>query len=295
VQPEPTAGVVPIHHQIANDIRAKIISGELQPGDAVPSVRELAGKWKCAPLSARNALAVLAGEGRLSGGRGKRATVRMPLPRIRLTMAMAQEQKDLVLAPRRARAARGTIEMTADRPIESTVSTHHYEIVGASLELANEFDVKPGTELQRRQYEMTDRETGLRLTWSTSYIPLSLIAGNPDLLDERLEPWPGGHQHQLYTVGIEIDRMVRSVTAVAPSPGDRQRWGMDQGVPLLAVRTRSIDTVGRIVELSDAVYPADRTELVFSEQLQRWPDDHPAYDKKADVGSDLESSLAEKE
>ena len=197
-------------------------------------------------------------------------------------MAMAQEQKNLVLASRPLRAIRGTIEMTADRSIDTTVSTHHYEIVGAPSDLAEEFGVKPGTELQRRQYEMTDQDTGLRLTWSISYIPLALIRANPDLLDERNEPWPGGHQHQLYTVGIEIDQMVRSVTALVPSPGDRQRWGMEEGVPLLAVRTRSVDVAGRIVELSDAVYPADRTELLFTEQLQRWPADYPPYDRSAD-------------
>lgn len=279
---EPTAGVVPIHHQIANAIRAQILNGELKPGASVPSVRELCDRWKCAPLSARNALAVLAAEGRLTGGRGKRATVRIPPPRIRLTMAMSQEQKDLVLASRSARAVRGTIEMTLGRSIDTTVSTHHYEVIGASADLAMEFSLEPGTELQRRQYEMTDRETGLRLTWSTSYIPLALISGNRDLLDERLEPWPGGHQHQLYTVGIEIDQMIRSVTAIVPSPGDRQRWGMEEGVPLLAVRTRSVDVTGRVVELSDAVYPADRTELVFTEQLKRWPDDYPPYDRSAD-------------
>jgi GntR family transcriptional regulator len=283
VQPEPTLGVVPIHHQIANDLRARIVSGELKPGDTVPSVKELCEQWQCAPLSARNALGVLAAEGRLTGGRGKRATVRVPPPRIRLTMDMSREQKDLVLASRQVRAGRGTIEMTHERSINTTVSTHHYEIVGASADLATEFSVKPGTELQRRQYEMTDRATGLRLTWSTSYIPLALIASNPDLLDEHNEPWPGGHMHQLYTVGIEIDRLIRSVTAIAPSPGDRQRWGMEQGVPLLAVRTRSIDVSGRVVELSDAVYPADRTELVFDEQLKRWPEDYPRYDRSADV------------
>lgn len=282
MQSEPTAGVVPIHHQIADAIRARILSGELQPGDPVPPVRELCEEWKCAPISARNALAVLAAEGRLSAGRGKRTRVRVPPPRIRLTMAMAQEQKDLVLAPRAMRAARGTIEMTADRSIDTTVSTHHYEVVGASPELAAEFGIDPGAELQRRQYEMTDQDTGLRLTWSISYIPLALIVENPDLLDERNEPWPGGHQHQLFTVGIEIDRMVRSVTALVPSPGDRQRWGMEEGVPLLAVRTRSVDVTGRVVELSDAVYPADRTELVFEEQLKRWPDDYPRYDRSAD-------------
>ncbi len=282
VQAEPTVGVVPVHHRIANALRAQIVSGELQPGDAVPSVRELCTQWDCAPISARNALAVLAAEGRLSSGRGKRATVRVPPPRIRLTMAMAQEQKDLVLAPREVRAGRGTIEMTADRSIRTTVFTHHYEIVSASPELADEFSIEPGTELQQRHYEMSDRETGLRLTWSTSYIPFGLIAGNPDLLDETKEPWPGGHQHQLYTVSIEIDRMVRSVTAMAPSSGDRQRWGMDQGVPLLVVRTKSIDIDDRVVELSDAVYPADRTELLFEEQLKRWPQGHSTYDRSAD-------------
>ena len=279
MQPEPTAGVVPVHHQIADAIRGQILSGDLKPGDDVPSVSQLCQRWHCAPGSARSALAVLAGEGRITGGRGKRATVRMPARRIRLSIEMAQEQKNLVLRPESERAVKGAIEMTAGISIDQAVSTHHYEIIAATEELAKEFAIEAGAAVQRRAYEMTEKDSGTRLSWSVSYIPLHLIEGNPDLLDEHNEPWPGGHQHQLYTVGIEIDRMVRSVRCFEPTPGDRQRWGMEPGVPLLSVRTWSIDILNRVVEMSDAMYPADRTDLLFTEKLERWPNNYSRYDE----------------
>lgn len=115
---------------------------------------------------------------------------------------------------------------------------------------------------------MTDRESGPRVSWSLSYIPVGYIEANPALLDENNEPWPGGHQHQLYTVGIEISQFVRTVTAVQPTPGERQKWGMEPGVAMLSVRSKSVDTDDRVVELSDATYPADRTEIAFTEHLR---------------------------
>ena len=259
VQPESTAGVVPLHHQIADAIRAQIDSGQLGPGDPVPSVRELCEQWKCAPLSARSALAVLAAEGRLSAGRGKRTRVRVPQPRTRLTMTLPQERDG---RPDLASAAIRTTETAAGGPSDTTTVTHHCEVVGASPELAEEFGVAPGTELQRQWYELTDQNTGLRLACSVSYLPQAPTAATPHPLQERHQARPGSRPHPS---GIEIDKAVRSITALMPSPGDRQRWGMEEGIPLLAVRTRLVDATGRVVELFDAVYPADRTELVFPE------------------------------
>lgn len=75
------------------------------------------------------------------------------------------------------------------------------------------------------------------------HIPKFLIESNPRLLDENEEPWKGGHLHQLYTVGIEVDHFVRTLIAVEPSTGDRQKWGMESGVPLIYVRRgQSIST-----------------------------------------------------
>lgn len=273
-----TEGTVPIKYQIADSIRTAIESGELQPGDPLPTVDELSARWRCAPLMAREAIDVLKGEGLVTGGRGKRAVVRKPPKRIRLSSAVTQEQKDLVLRPESERRKRGAIEITSDIPIDDTTSSHTYSIGTADADLAEEFSVPVGTQIQRRIYEMTEREGGHRVAFSVSYIPLAIIESNPDLLDEANEPWPGGHQHQLYTVGIEIDRVVRSVIAIQPTPGDRQKWAMEPGVPLLRVRSRSVDTIGRVVELSDAAYPADRTEITFTDHLERWPADCPKYD-----------------
>lgn len=277
MQPEPTAGVVPLHHQIADVIRAQIASGELKPGDTVPSVGELCERWNCAPGSAKTALTVLKNEGLISGGRGRPATVRQPPTRIRLNIDNTQAGKDLVLRPESERRLNGAIETTAGIPIKEVVSTHRYSVIPANEELAREFSIDPGAELVRRAYEMTKRDTGRRVAWSISYIPKFLIESNPALLDDNNEPWPGGHLHQLYTVGVEVDRFVRSLIAVEPSTGDRQKWGMESGVPLIYVRSRSVDVNDRVVELSDAAYPADRTEITFVEQLNRWPANHARY------------------
>lgn len=272
MQVDRTMGVVPVHYQIADELRSQLGSGELQPGDELPTVAELAERWSCSEGVARSGLAVLRNEGRITAGRGRRATVRHAPQRTPLALddSWSRIQKDLVLRPQEERERKGAIELTAGVKIDDTSLAHQYSQILAGPELAEEFSVPVGTELLQRNYEMTDKKTGHRLSWSISYVPLELIESNPDLLDESKEPWPGGHQHQLYTVGIEIDRIVRRVIAVQPTPGERQKWGMESGVPMLSVWSKSIDVHDRAVELSHANYPADRTEIIFSAQLQRW-------------------------
>ncbi len=115
---ESTPGVVPVHHQIADDLRAKIVRGDLAPGDPVPSVNELAKQWGCSPGTARTAIRLLLGEGRISGGAGRRATVRPSMQRIRMSVDLNQRQKDLVLESAEDRAATGAIELTAGLSIK---------------------------------------------------------------------------------------------------------------------------------------------------------------------------------
>lgn len=91
------------------------------------------------------------------------------------------------------------------------------------------------------------------------------------LLDETNEPWPGGTQHQLSTVGIEVMCMLDLVTARMPTTVEGQLWGLGDGIPLLFCRRLSLDADNRVVEISDATYPADRTELQFVTPLKAWP------------------------
>ncbi|PKV97684.1 GntR family transcriptional regulator [Amycolatopsis echigonensis] len=276
-----------MHLQIADDLRERINSGALQAGEPLPPVRELQGQWNCASITVRSALTELRQEGLITAsGRGKPPVVRPQVQKhpIHLSARWTNEQKALVLRPRDERAKRGAIEMIAGIPIDEIISTHVYKDIPAGAELAAEFSIQDTDVLQQRTYEMKDPKSGHRIAFSVSYIPLDLISSNPELLDDANEPWPGGHQHQLYTVGIELGRIERTVTAAEPSSIDREKWGMDVGTPLLKVRSRSIDVQDRVVELSDAVYPADRTKIEVSEQLTPWPAGYPKYNHEQEHG-----------
>lgn len=266
----PASGRVPRVHQIADAIRESIDSGALGPGDQVPTIAQIRERWTVAQATAQEALAILKREGLITGGRGVPATVRVPPKRVRVNDGMRQVLKDAVRSPASERAKIGKSELATGTPLPHTRFHAEYEVVPAGSELASEFSVAPGTSLLQRTYETVDSGTGFLLLWSKSWIPVPIIESNPDLLNVENEPWPGGHLHQLYTVGIEVDHFRNSVIAVAASANDRDRWGIDQGVPLLKIRSKSIDIDGRTVEISSSVYPGDRTEIAWTESLRRW-------------------------
>ncbi|MEB3369542.1 GntR family transcriptional regulator [Saccharopolyspora mangrovi] len=271
--PPETSGFVPVRDRIADQLRSAIQSGELKPGDALPSLSVISSEWDVAKATAEAALALLRDEGLVvPGGRGKPATVQAPKKRhnIYLSDGWTQQQKELVLRPEAERRETGAIELTAGISIDETDSRATYTEVEADAEQAEILGVEPGTPLIQRVYEMVHNQTGLRVSWSVSYIPKALIEGNPALLDAKNEPWPGGHQHQLYTVGIELARFTRTVFSVQPTPSERAAWGMNPGTPMLHVLSRSIDTQDRVAEYSEARYPADTTELTITEELKPW-------------------------
>jgi GntR family transcriptional regulator len=248
----------------------RIEGGELAAGDSLPTLRELCSRWHCSPNSARGAVALLRKQGLISGGRGKAPVVRLPPPRITRSSDRHQAEKDLALLDETRRKAVGEAETNMGVPLDECSFRADYDTIRATDDLAEAFDLKPRTELLRRVYETTDPLSGRRHSRSVSYLPLALISANKALLDPANEPWPGGTQHQLFTVDIEIIRMIDLVTSVMPTTVDVQAWRLDDGVPLLRVRRISIDTDVRVVEISDAEYPADRTELRFTTPLRKW-------------------------
>ena len=61
----------PIYEQIKNQIRAAILSGELQPGEALPSLRKLAKELRISVLTVTRAYNELADEGLVANMQGK--------------------------------------------------------------------------------------------------------------------------------------------------------------------------------------------------------------------------------
>lgn len=59
-----------LYQEIAESIRRRIAAGELQPGDRLPAVREMAEQWNCTPGTVNRAYLELAEQGLVSGHRG---------------------------------------------------------------------------------------------------------------------------------------------------------------------------------------------------------------------------------
>ena len=59
-----------LYLEIAESVRRRIASGELEPGDRLPPVREMARRWDCTPGTVARAYALLAQEGLVAGRRG---------------------------------------------------------------------------------------------------------------------------------------------------------------------------------------------------------------------------------
>lgn len=81
---------------------------------------------------------------------------------------------------------------------------------------------------------------------------------------------PDPAERHLYTVGVELDRIVDEISARPPSPDEAELLDIEPGVSVLTLRKTSIDTTERVVEVADVVFPGDRTELVYTTKLTRW-------------------------
>ena len=90
----------PVYKRIQTAIRARIESLELQPGDPVPSERELAKIHKVSLMTARHALAGLEREGLVERRRGAGTFVAAPKIHFNKLMSYTEHMSSRGLSPR---------------------------------------------------------------------------------------------------------------------------------------------------------------------------------------------------
>src|SRR5437879_5918283 len=90
----------PVYQRIQNAIRKRIESGELKPGDAVDSERDLAKIHKVSLMTARHALAGLEREGVVERWRGAGTFVATPRIHFNKLMSYTEQMSSRGLNPR---------------------------------------------------------------------------------------------------------------------------------------------------------------------------------------------------
>ncbi|WP_233604214.1 GntR family transcriptional regulator [Micromonospora sp. HM5-17] len=261
----------PRYLRLAEELRERIVNGELPPGAAMPGDTELAASSGLSRSSVRNAIRQLREWGLVRAEPGRGTYVREPRQRIRRrTTERYQWEKDRVLRDEAERRRTGGTEHDTGLTVDDLTFHAEYSQVEADQDMAAAFGLPVGTLLLRRTYWTSSRHETAPLSLSYSYLPYDYVKANTQLLSADHEPWPGGTQHQLFTVGIELDRIEEVVRARPPLPDEAELLDIEPGVAVLDVRKTSYDTTDRVVEVADIVFPGDRTELCFTTTLRRW-------------------------
>ncbi|MFF0505609.1 GntR family transcriptional regulator [Streptomyces fimicarius] len=258
------------YEQIADTLRAEIDAGQLNRGDRLPSEAALAERFRVSLPTIRQALGVIQAEGLVEKRHGRGNFVRQPRTTIYRTNDRHQWEKDRVRMPQVEREKTGATEHDTGLGVNDLVFQAEYNEAVADEDLAQALRVPVGTALLERLYQTRYSKEDSPFSLVKSYLVHETVASNPDLLDASKEPWPGGTQSQLHTIGIELDHITERVTARPPTVEEAEALGLTAGVSVLIVRKTSVDVRGRVVELSDITLPGDRTEMLFTTPLSRW-------------------------
>lgn len=258
------------YERIADALRESIRAGDLSPGDRLPAETKLAEEHRRSVPTVRDALRLLQEEGLIEKLHGRGNFVRKARTTVLRTNDRHQWEKNRARAPEAKRLATGSTEHDTGLAVDDLVFHAAYHEIAADVEIGEALGVPEGTPLVERVYRTRYAAEKAPFNLVTSYLIRALVEANPALLDETREPWPGGTQSQLDTVGIELDRIEERVSARPPTPEEAEELELPPGTSVLLLRKTSFDTQNRVVEMSDVTLPGDRTEMLFTTSLERW-------------------------
>ncbi len=238
---------------IAEAIRSQIESGELRPGEQLPSERELAAAHGTARNTAREAIRILADSGLVITDHGKGSFVRPRTTLIRLgNDRYSPRHRETGLSPFLLECAKqgktGRFEV---------LSIDH---VRPSSDVAERLGVSAETEsvLRRENVFYADDDPVNRVT---TYIPWSIAEGT-GLLQEEV-PHQFGIHGVLEEQGHVMTRIREEVSTRMPHPDEIRSLQLRPGVPVLDVWHTSIDQKGEPYELTRFVMRGDMTGLLY--------------------------------
>jgi GntR family transcriptional regulator len=163
------------YDRIAADLRRKIQTGQLGPGEQLPVETVLKDDYRVSLLTLRRALDVLEMEGLIEKRHGHGNFVRTRRRRMRRSTDRYQWEGDRVLLPETERRAPGMVERDTGLAHEDLIFEAQFDSIEADADLADAFGVAVGTPLLRRAYRQQSREEDASLV---AQPPTSCVTGS---------------------------------------------------------------------------------------------------------------------
>lgn len=240
-----SASGVPIWRQLADAIVARINAGDLEVGDQVPSVRELADQFGVAVSSASAALNELRRQGVVKTERGRGSYV-------------AAHPMLFRLGARRYKHGDPTSPTTLDLQRQGNASTltGRTSVDVASPAVADRLGISQGDPVSRVDYLWTDDYGPIQR--STQYEPLSLTGGTSIEI-----PPASGHPDVISryaSIGCMVTRVREDVYSRMPLAAESEELGIGEAIPVLFV-ARTHYARSKAVETAEITIRADRMAI----------------------------------
>ncbi|WP_079110808.1 GntR family transcriptional regulator [Streptomyces roseifaciens] len=243
--------------RIAEDLRQKILSGALGPGDKLPSERALAQEYETARNTAREAIRLLAEQGLVTAEHGRGVFVREPQRLFRFgSDRYSIANRSTGLTPFRLEAQRQG-------------KTPRVEVVSISRE-APPPDVAERLMVPADEESVVHRENHYFADEEPVQIVSTYLRWEEAQGTRLMEPktGPNGIYGRLEELGHVMTAGCDEVTARMASPNEALHLRLPTGVPVLEVLHTSLDQNETPFEVSRYVHRADRTGLLYKFPVQ---------------------------
>ncbi|WP_026455554.1 GntR family transcriptional regulator [Saccharomonospora iraqiensis] len=244
-----TSGV-PVHRQVAADVRDRIAAGEYGPGDRLPSEREMVESYGASRLTIREALNLLRAEGVVVTEQGRGVFVRdwttiHRLARSRLSRSAREQDRGAFRA-----------DAASEGFTPSVAVTVRFE--PADERTARQLALTPGDEVTVRERVMCADGEVVQL--AVSRLSRALTRGTAI---ERDDAGPGGSYARLEEAGHRLGHYAEHVGSRMPTPDEVSTLQLGQGIPVLTVTRIAHGRDGTPLEMNDMVLPAHRYQLSY--------------------------------
>jgi GntR family transcriptional regulator len=238
--------------QLADELRELMAAEELTAGEKLPSERELSDRYRVAPQTVRQAVAILKNEGLVIGHAGRGVFVRTQGPLIRL-------------GPERfSRAKRTTGKSAQQLEAEAMGRTFRQEIlelaeVPAPEHVAAHLGINEGDPVfkrYRREYVGDDPNQV-----AASYYRPELVAGTAIVSSST---GPGGSYARLEEAGYPLTDFYEEFSARMPTPDEVRLLRLPAGTPVMCVLRVARSGV-QAVEVFESV--VNSTMIVFTNRF----------------------------
>ncbi len=244
--------------RIADDIRGQIETGQLTPGEKLPTIDDLAARYRCSKVTVRAALELVRRQGLTITRQGSGTFVR----------ERPKARRHGIGRYSRSVWSKGNSILTAEVARQGLTGSQVIRFIGresAPAEVAERLGIKTGTRVwvRKRTTIIDDRPNQL----ADSYYPLAVASAAPMIKQE--DTGPGGGFARIEEAGYKLDEIQEEISVRMPTSPEAVALELPEGTPVANLIRTTYDDTGQAVEVMLAVIAGD---MVTFENRSKIPD-----------------------